>query len=67
MKYKRIFKPEQMNEKDKETMSAALDSFYKKHYRYETDEEIEARREADPNLVKIDGKWYHKDFLNKKK
>lgn len=62
MKYNRIYRPEQMNGKDLITMNSAMDSFYKKHYRHETDEEIEIRRKSDPNLVKINGKWYDKRY-----
>lgn len=62
MKDNRIFRPEQMNEKDVKVMNEALDSFYKKHYNKKSDEEREAEMAENPNLIKIDGKWYDKRY-----
>ena len=58
MKDNRIFRPEQMSEKDVKVMNEALDRFQKKHYKFKTDEEIEAEMAENPNLIKVDGKWY---------
>lgn len=62
MKDNRIFRPEQMSEKDVKVMNEALDRFQKKHYKFKTDEEIEAEMAENPNLIKVDGKWYDKRY-----
>ena len=42
-------------------MNEAIDSFYKKHYG-KTEEEREKEREANPNYIKVNGKWYDKRY-----
>ena len=62
MKDTRIIREEQMTKKDQKIMSEALDSFYAKHYRDKTEEEVEAEMAANPNYIKVNGKWYDKRY-----
>lgn len=64
---KRIFRPEQMSERDKAVMNEALDSFYDKHYGDGLTERLEAERKGDPDVIEVDGKRYNKKYMNKLK
>lgn len=58
---KRIYRPEQMSERHTQIFSERVDSFLDKHYRNKPT--FEEKMEADPNKIKIDGKWYDKRYL----
>lgn len=57
----RIFRPEQMNENDKQVMNEALDSFFDNAYGKGAEERIakmnEEARKNNPYLAFVDGKW----------
>lgn len=58
MRNNRIFREGQMNKNDVKVMNEALDNFFKRNYAGKSEEEREAEREANPNYIKVDGKWY---------
>lgn len=58
----RIWKPEQLNKRDKEVMNNAIDSFYEKHYGKGIEERQEERMMNNPNYIQINGKLYDKRY-----
>lgn len=63
MKDDRIIRSEQMTKKDYEIMKEAVNSFYKKHYRYRSEEEIIQDMLKNPNYIYKDGKFYDKRYM----
>lgn len=63
MKDNRIVRPGQIKENHKEDFKSAVDSFYKKHYRFKTDEERDQERRSNPNLIYKGGKWFDKRYM----
>lgn len=67
MKDNRIVKDELLNNKDVEVLAKAIDENYEKYHGKGLEERLKAEREANPNIIEIDGKAFDIRYIKRLK